>query len=436
MDSKPEFPLTHQELKIEDLVRGIEDELTKSLVTLIYPEKIIKRFIFKPYLGKFYPFIEVWSPYHEPQYSLFYDIVNIHFSPIKKCINCKKNLDEGPRNDSFIPVALCYDCKEKAHLHYWKCNRRIIDNAVVISQKIDEKYNLSKESDNQIKITCDNLLEPDCNFPFGDEIINPCLINQAIGLIITNERTTKIIIATEDTIKFNMIYNGGLFGLIFGYSNKILNLEIVEEKLTYIIYLIREAIQIYSNKHKILIDKGNISILNYYIDENKKDRESYFELLTLNFLNYYDIKEIHTIINNYIKDPLDIISEILTKIQQETSLELLGFLELFNLFSPLKQNFREFIEQKITEELNFRESDSFLNNFSDYLKIINSGDVFKKISTIFRKYVSIHDFSNSSEELEIYEIYCSIGSILVVKANLGDNPIIVSLESLIGREIY
>ncbi|MBN1216339.1 MAG: hypothetical protein JXA99_12970 [Candidatus Lokiarchaeota archaeon] len=436
MDSESDFSLLKdQRIEDKDLAIGVENYISESIIQHIYPEKIIKRIIFKPFLGKYYPYVEIWSPYYETAYTFLYDIVDMWISNVKRCIGCDNDLNSENTEDIFIPIALCCKCKERVHLIYWKCCKNIINKSIKLSDKYTQIYKLDRGLDNNQKITCDNFLEPTCNYPLDEEYINPCLKNQAIGLIITNNCKIMIIVAHADIIKYNIISQGGIFALIFGYSDRIMNLEILEEILINILQLVKEAIQDYNAKFDNAGEKRDFLLLNYYVPINKMDMDDFYKLLTINYLNYYNIEEINVIINNYIKEYLDVFIEIVYKIQKETNLEILDFLDLFRIYSPLKYKFREFIENKISEELKFQNTEPFLNNFNIILKKENLMEVFDKINNLLKKYILVKKNLDSMEEFIIHEIYCSMGSILVVKTNLNDNPIIITAESLIGKLI-
>jgi aspartate/methionine/tyrosine aminotransferase len=75
------------------------------------------------------------------------------------------------------------------------------------------------------------LLDPRCGYPKDSERLNPCLEDFGIGLVMIDSHTLKIFIAPLKTLKYNIIWHGGLFGLILGRYNRIINIETLAELL-------------------------------------------------------------------------------------------------------------------------------------------------------------------------------------------------------------
>ena len=115
----------------------------------------------------------------------------------------------------------------KVYYNYWNCLQYVWDNNCQILQD-NNKFKEDLIRKNSI---CDNFLEPRCRYPRDAERTNPCLKNHAIGLVLENECRFKIIIGPYDSLKYRMIWNGGLLGIILGYSNRILNLDILNSTL-------------------------------------------------------------------------------------------------------------------------------------------------------------------------------------------------------------
>lgn len=68
---------------IRDVYEGTKGELDDFVINALsnyYPIKIVKRFMFRPLLGRWYPYIDVKSSGYSMQLSLFFGKLNMTFS--------------------------------------------------------------------------------------------------------------------------------------------------------------------------------------------------------------------------------------------------------------------------------------------------------------------------------------------------------------------
>lgn len=212
------------------------DEFTKNALSMVYPPKIVKRILFRPYLGKLFPHIDVEVPNHRTQLSFFYGRINMRFSREQNCTLCKTKLTEdnnmlGTESKSFIPICLCNRCKERVYYEYWDCLNSTIANALKSVNDNSNLYNFEIELNKVETHRCQNFLKPRCNFPTESSHTNPCLKNHGLALLMSNQRNLKLLSAPIDKLKYIMMWEGGIAGIIVGYKRKILNLELLEEWL-------------------------------------------------------------------------------------------------------------------------------------------------------------------------------------------------------------
>ncbi len=193
---------------------------------------------------------------------------------------------------------------------------------------------------------------------------------------------------------------------------------------------------------------------NKNISEYENENYVFFKWITLNFLIFYEEDEIFTHINEVFTTPIKILTEITKEITQRTNLEIIEFLELFKYYSPMRYTLRVYFEQKIEKELELKAQPKDLKRnllssphssktpkkFSKILaKFARSSDsleFFNRINNIIKQSIEQYDFSQCQKELEIYEIYCSTGPILIVDSNLGNTPVAVNMKDLIARKVF
>ncbi|MBD3198145.1 MAG: hypothetical protein GF317_24055 [Candidatus Lokiarchaeota archaeon] len=288
---------------LKDIGLSLDSGLVKSLFSQIYPRKIIKRFSFQKTLGMYYPFIDIWTPFKEPQFSLFYDKISISFGPEKLCVRCEKaikayksstqqgflskpkdtskpnksnkskklkkssnsskfqSMDSWMNNNPLnaIPVSLCLECQENIYFEYHQCVYSIVKktfsklNNLFISKQ--SRVHSSTEKEFQL---CKTLLNPSCGLKLKFDHPTPCLRNHGIGLILADTNIIQLIIAPLESLKYRMIYEGGFLGIILGYSNRILNVEQLEPVMDTL-----------TDTFSDLCDKLNIKLINEFLQTEK-----------------------------------------------------------------------------------------------------------------------------------------------------------------------
>lgn len=416
------------ELSLKEIIQDISDNFTRNILSTLYPSKVIKRFIFRPLLGKWYPYIDVKSEFYDSQLSLFFGKINMKFSKERICSYCSKNLDGFTRIIDALPIALCKNCFPRIYYGYWDC----------LNEIYNKKYFNSDE--NECQIICKDLLAPKCGFPHNSERVNPCLKNHAIGLVMIDDSTLRVIIGPLEFINYQMAWKGGLLGLIFGYSNRIMNIEILEQKFRKIFPLIKSSIKEFNNNdgyHKIFNKKSffgeyKISLHSPYLDlKNFSDNHSIIQWILINFFRYYKNFEIKLFIANFFERPLSFLKILLKQILKKFDIEILQFIELYKYFTPLTSDLRQNFEDNVKKLLNIDK----ISKFSRYL-IENEANIkFVDLVEIFKQ-IPFVNFKALNKELEIYEILCALGSKLIVKSNISDNPMLLTISDLIGRKIY
>lgn len=417
---------------IEEQVKLSTNEYLNSILNTIYPLRIVKRFIFRPYLGHWYPYMDVSSPGYDFQLSLFYGKINFLFSKEKICSLCNIMLNDNNSINNLIPVSLCSDCFSKVYLRYWNCLKKIYESAFLDIEGI-------KSSGEQM--VCKNLLFPECGYPMNTEKTNPCLKNHAIGLVMLDDSTLKVMIGLLETIKYQMIREGGLVGIILGYSNRIMNLEILEKILSVLYYHIIYFIDKYNSSH----GQGKVLKQLPYLDDHavklysnhssspvgiNKARIS--QWILINFFRYYNDFEKTRFIFDLMKRPLNflkfLIEHLLTKVHFD--IEILQFVDLYKTFIPFNFNLRKYCEKLITNILE-------LNRITEFSRAIlkNLREPFISDGANWIRQFFMINFKNSSKELEIKDVSCALGRFLIVSSNFSEAPALLDINDLIGRKI-
>jgi len=421
---------------IGDVYEGTKGEVDDFVINALsnyYPIKIVKRFIFRPLLGRWYPYIDVKSPGYSTQLSLFFGKLNMSFSLEKTCSVCGTELTFKNSIDNYIPLGLCEKCLSKLHYNYWYCLNKVYNE----HNSIDHSTQTPKG--NQI---CENLLLPSCGFPMVSEKTNPCLKNHGIGLVITDNITLKIIIGTLDTLKYKIIRGGGLIGIILGYSDRIMNIEILGRIFKDFLQFIRSCAKEFNDNTKfssknfdffqetvvkVAVNHDNLSSIN----ESKESTISWWFLI--NFLRYYGNYGAKVLVRDLLRKPIIILKFIVAQLLESKifNFEILGVVEIFKFFSPVNHSLRDFCEKKIQKNFKIERINDFWPTFRKYLR---RGEISNFSNFFDLEFIS--DLDNIEKELEIKEVLTSLGSCLVIDSNLSKNPIIICIDDLIGRTLF
>jgi len=99
-------------VKKDELIDIESEIILNSILKQIYPDKYIKRIIYKPYLDYFFPYLDLSLDGRSNQLTLFYGDQNVHLSDKKYCISCNKELSTGNLSKIQVPVSLCQRCLE------------------------------------------------------------------------------------------------------------------------------------------------------------------------------------------------------------------------------------------------------------------------------------------------------------------------------------
>ncbi|MEJ2250044.1 MAG: hypothetical protein P8Y97_10330 [Candidatus Lokiarchaeota archaeon] len=478
MDSLPEVRGIPEEyfLEIDGFLGEGLDDLTREYLRVLYPEKAIKRILFKPYLGKWYPYIDSWSPNSDLQLSLFYGPVNITLSREKQCLACRAKLNSKEKENNLKnkggsilkEIALCEECQKRMHFNYFTCLIKILQNSINFSElrnkaiTTNENNNSSKDSlkNNKVQVCCENLLSPACGFPMNSENTNPCLLNHGIGITVNNQTSITILIAPLSKLKYYMIRKGGLLGVIFGYSNRIINLDTLEKELEHILNQITNRLHlIFKSRHlkeeieeiqlsfpqinkRIQFKKNfqdfktqTLSNLQYTSNKSNTSNLSIFWMFLINFLHYYQSYQINSYINKILQIPVKILKQLIIELTKNTNLEILDFCKLYEMIIPYSSDFRNYLEKEVINVFE-RPSEAeaeFLANLNNFLRSHSEKDVFQKFSTVFNKIPNLNLDQISDSEIQIQNVMGCLGSNLLVKTSLREDPQIINVEELIGR---
>lgn len=483
---------TDTEVSIPDFksfFKKSSDTFAESILEVLYPKRIIKRIVYQPRLGMWYPFLDIIeSTPGKTQLTLMYGKVPLSLSQRKECVICGNYIDSEPKEELAvsdnsktigkgykknegkiknnrqikehgkreikrtpypntpnqekinIPIALCRECQEKVYFDYYTCLRRIVflSNNNEHHEKRENHFQKNPHKEHRSEnyegeVLCENLLSPECGFPINSEKTNPCLKNHAIGISILNANMMKIHIAPFSSIKYKIIKDGGICGIILGCKNKILNLEILKKLFPKISRSITNIIDIDYDEYKYMKIRMPFSSF----DPSERIQLAY-QLFTLNFLSYYDNQNIRKIINPLIERAISPLKNLMKEMDVRFDLEILDFLELLHYFTPLERNFREELEKILTNSLGLSNETDFQEALSNIISINNldeSKKYFKKLTEILKNHIKFYDFNEPDIDLEIHEILCAFGSHLVIKSNISRKPLIIDINELIGRRV-
>lgn len=472
---------SQEKVGLKEIISDISDEFTKEALSLIYPSKIVKRVLFRPFVGKLFPYIDIKTPTNQTQLSFFYGRISVRFSSERKCCVCEKQLntqDKKILNKSYIPLYICQECKRNIFYGYWECLKSTLINASHFNSN-----NIGVDSPQR----CNNFLEPRCGYPLDSDRINPCLLNHGIGLLLKDNQTFTIYAAPLEKLKYMMAWDGGIAGIILGYSRRIMNLEQLERLFSNVVKSANQVIQKLNesidNKNQII----KITVPQIQMRQNPENTLSLREWILFSFLKYYQNYEIQKYCRFLLDRPLFILKKVLEGILQDLDIEILEFLKLYEWYPPLDFKFREWLEGNFKHLLNLENlksfkceimdklcqtplysqahvqenSQGFKSDFNYYLTS-NSNSVSNSISNSVNNHLYKYEndvgsnfstgsfktfldqfcplesikFSALQEDLEIYEILGAFGNNLIVNSNKSNQPCLVDLNNLSGRYIY
>jgi len=305
----------------------------------------------------------------------------------------------------------------------------------------DSIKKLNNKSANSCNLLCENFLESRCGYPKDSEKLNPCLENYGIGLVMSEISTLKIIIAPLRTLKYQMIWHGGLFGLILGRHNRIINLKILAELLPSIANQLRRSI--------LKINRESLSIkleIKEGLSQDPHNRIA--EWLMFSLFDYFNEKNAKTILKFLLIKPASLFKRIINEILETIDIEVLEFITIYEKFPPLHPQLRKQILRYLKDSLLYRNLISEGENrdtiFNTFLNLINknySTDPDKSLAFLRRIFIQIvknflYINFNQLNELEIYNVITSLGPWMITKTNLSREPSIIHVNEIVGRKIF
>ncbi len=415
---------TTNQIKPDDSLDYSIYELSCNYLEEIYPRKLIWRIIYLPVNGHWFPFADIKDFYAEmTQLTFFYDSlhITIPLSSIRICGSCERPLERMNRIRNIFPLSLCKLCVSEIFYQYVDCLEGIY---LTNLQKFLNKEKILEKK--EMTSLCSNLLQPRCNYPLSFESTNPCLRNHAIGIIFKDFYTIQIIIGLEHSLKYKILWEGGIFAVIFGSKFSILNIEILNSVLG---ELFTEVINFTHNfnANQNLNMKFNINW--EYIDDNEviinKFLESWF---LLQFLDYYQNYRCKQYINYLFKNVIEYYLEIIAFLNNRFNFDVICYLELYKMYPPINLGLRTEIERTIETEM-------FVNSIDELFKL-HYAELDRDLSRILNTFLkSFPSLSKKQTTLEIYKIYAALGPTLLIQSNLDLKPSILYMKECIGTLI-
>ncbi|MBN1800685.1 MAG: hypothetical protein JW891_04220 [Candidatus Lokiarchaeota archaeon] len=451
-----------------DLVQGSEvlkgdkmSQFAESALKLNHPGHLIKRMVYKPFIGRFFPHVDATAREDTSQLGLFYGTIQACFSPEKYCGSCETRIDG---NDIFdnnrVPLALCEECHSRLYYDYFKCQESVKRKIIAVQgSKFQKELEHQGEIQNDVeKEPCEDFLRPSCGFPANGEVTNPCLKNHAIGLISMDGDHVVILVGLRDTIKYRMIQVGGLFGVILGYRQRILNLE----ELRRIVPQIQEALSTtFYDDDETGRNRAQITLL---LDSQLRASEAWIHRafhywLFHAYLNYRVNREVSSFLRARITAMSRPLRTMVQKLVQRLEFDDIELIETINYFPPIDKEIKITLETALQDGFNAMESISSRKNSSspDVLEIIrilidkdlanlsNRANRANRADESYLEYLERFGLLNlfevlkleeSTEVLEIQKVLWAAGSFLVVKTRFREAPVVLNMKELIGRQFY
>jgi len=425
-------------VKKDELIDIESEIILNSILKQIYPDKYIKRIIYKPYLDYFFPYLDLSLDGRSNQLTLFYGDQNVHLSDKKYCISCNKELSTGNLSKIQVPVSLCQRCLELLFHGYWDCLNRIENKALALLTS-DNRPALHD------KIVCENLFLPRCGFTNLNNKTIPCLISHGIGIVIYKDNHISLIFGTEDRIKYRMISGGGICGIILRVRNKILNIDELERFILDFCKLLKKIVIDFNSKisrdliegfciHGGLEDK-NFTYDKHLINGGPISKVTFLDWIFLTFFQYYKNRNFNMFAENYFLRIQEFLEHLINGFKEfeKYNLQIVDFISLYECYPPIDFNLRRFLEENFSEYF----------DKSHQLRI--NKDFFeedKKAIILRLKNCFNWGFSEECKEEILGHEYFSIqgisgvfGPYLLVKMNNNENYNVILSTELIGRSI-
>jgi len=392
--------------------------------------------------------------------------VSVLLSEGRYCCGCFKELKaEELFKTRGIPVALCSSCFSKVYHGYWECLEGLLRGSLALNGDaktgghhssvkeffgqgdfIDESYEEVSDTgvkgfNRQWKGLCEDIFNPRCQFPLDPELLNPCLKNHGIGLLMEDSRRLKILIGSLESIKYQMIWNGGLFGVILGRSKQILNLPLLSGVISEVQQEIKRHVKSYnaSINGASWREMGGLKRQVRILNGSGFLRD--FSSFTVNewiLLSYWSQDMRYVVkqrIQEWLMPSITFLIELVRKILEQHELEIVDYHDIMDGFTPLSENLRSYLENhrviRRLEEL-ILEKGRWVHYFD---KVLN--DVAEHPERSFfnqeKFFGAFNNSKNQAIHLEIEEIMGAFGQFLIVKPVHLEFPTVLTTWELIGK---
>lgn len=410
------------------------------------PPQIIKRIIHKPILGYWYPHVDVQVNGRDPQLSLLQGNMSIRLSKNVYCPICSQKLQKETRDFEFdldfFPLASCSDCRARILHGYLECLDRIIRkgiNAITFSNEKDtpnamvqsgpsssSMKEFKSNSSLAARVCCEDFFNSRCGIKTKLDETAPCYLNHSIGLILEDYETIKVIIGTIHKLKYMMMRNGGLMGVILGKTSQILNLDLFERRVPVYLQKLKDSVDLY----------GTLKM-----DEKINDLQIWFQTkhglpgnpkkvnfwLLVNFLSYYKDSDFTWLYFKLFDKPLKAFRFIINYVVEHTDLELIDSIQIHKSLVPIKREIREACKMHFIKILD-------LDDLSDFSKDKLDDPEFNALLNNFEPFIQLSK-SDFKEGVEIRTISGAMATYLIGITNKGVNPVIINSNHLLGRQI-
>lgn len=393
-------------------------EFAVNSLTSLYPSSIIKRIIYRPMIGKWFPYIDIMNQEYNSQMAFFFDELSLCLSKERYCSLCGIEIQDFLNIIDSIPISVCPMCFNQIYYDYWKC--------LDMSHQSCANKNINSTSTQEISI-CDDFLDSRCGYLSNSEFTNTCLKDHAIGLVLLDANHIRIIIGRRDTLKYRMIWMGGLLGIILGFTNRIMNLSILNRVLSKFYTLLYEQTEYYNNfNQKLQIQLIHNS--NQLPDDI--EQEIWYSWLLYSLLNYYSNYEIKYFLKTKYFGAIEYLKLNLQNVITKCELDIIDYVELAHVYPPIDFTLRTQLE-KVFFQGNLTRSK--LNaSILEFIKC--SGSNISSLRNLFQD--QIYSIKRITSEIEIKKILCVIGQFILVISNINEKPLLLNLKEIIGRKFF
>ncbi len=97
--------------------KTLSDFASDSLCSL-YPSSIIKRIVYRPMIGRWFPHVDVITQGYKSQVSFFFDELTMCLSKERYCSLCGLEIQGTPKSLDSIPISVCPKCFNRIYYEY------------------------------------------------------------------------------------------------------------------------------------------------------------------------------------------------------------------------------------------------------------------------------------------------------------------------------